>query len=568
MGCPPCVTTSPYQCTENALYLYGGFSGTISSSEMANSGGGECCQIATNGCESTYANGCFYDDWDCNDATGFNSLGADNSCCTIENIVWFEYNTSLTEIIHVKVCATSCSGSGSCAQLFIVESTGKLPSGTIKKYHVENDCFIGCVNYSMNVTAGNTVYIGVDGNGNIACDVEVKVVGNLLCALYSESGVKTSSTINITDISAQSGGYDLWHNNEGCPFKYGVCWNTVGNPDVYDSKISAGDEYISSPYFVEIDGLCPSTTYYVKAWSWTDAGYSYGQEETFTTIASVPIPSTLTAATTNICEATATSGGNVLDDYCTMVTQRGVCWNTIGSPTIADNYTNDGSGTGTFNSNLTDLIGGTTYYIRAYATNANGTAYGSEEVFTTLTTSLSDLTTLAVNNITGITANSGGHITTDNCFSVIQRGVCWNTTGNPNLTDDITDNGAGVGIFTSILSGLTPSTTYYVRSYATNAMGTSYGQEEVFITSTIAGLETYHFGFKLSPNPTTGVMEVVSDDVIELIEITDVMGRVVFNEKLQMKNYKLNISDLSEGVYYLKVTYSNGTFSQQKLIKK
>ena len=77
-------------------------------------------------------------------------------------------------------------------------------------------------------------------------------------------------------------------------------------------------------------------------------------------------------------------GGNVTSDGGGTVTERGVCWRTTPNPTIADDTTVDGSGTGTFTSDLLPLTENTTYYVRAYATNSAGTAYGNEEVFTTI----------------------------------------------------------------------------------------------------------------------------------------------------------------------------------------
>jgi hypothetical protein len=82
----------------------------------------------------------------------------------------------------------------------------------------------------------------------------------------------------------------------------------------------------------------------------------------------------------------ATSGGNITDDGGANITTRGVCYSINTNPTTADNITNDGNGTGTFTSNLSGLTASTTYYLRAYATNSAGTAYGNEFSFTTPTT--------------------------------------------------------------------------------------------------------------------------------------------------------------------------------------
>ncbi len=80
----------------------------------------------------------------------------------------------------------------------------------------------------------------------------------------------------------------------------------------------------------------------------------------------------------------ATSGGTVSNDGGATVTARGVCWSTTANPTTANSYTTDGSGTGSFTSNQSGLTQNTTYYVRAYATNSVGTAYGNEVSFTTL----------------------------------------------------------------------------------------------------------------------------------------------------------------------------------------
>ena len=90
-----------------------------------------------------------------------------------------------------------------------------------------------------------------------------------------------------------------------------------------------------------------------------------------------------TTAITNISSSGATSGGNITSDGGSAIVDRGVCWSTSSSPTIADDHTNDGNSVGVFVSALNGLSAGTTYYVRAYATNANSTAYGNQVSFTT-----------------------------------------------------------------------------------------------------------------------------------------------------------------------------------------
>jgi len=198
------------------------------------------------------------------------------------------------------------------------------------------------------------------------------------------------------------------------------------------------------------------------------------------------LPTVITTAVTSITDTTATSGGNITSDGGTTVTTRGVCWNTSTNPVATANHTTNGTGTGTFTSSITGLTANTTYYVRAYATNSVGTAYGNEVFFTTAsaTASFAVLTTTAVSSIATTSAISGGNVTSDGGASVIARGVCWNTSTNPVATANHTTDGTGTGTFTSNITSLTLDTTYYVRAYATNSVGTAYGNEVFFTTST------------------------------------------------------------------------------------
>jgi uncharacterized repeat protein (TIGR02543 family) len=193
-------------------------------------------------------------------------------------------------------------------------------------------------------------------------------------------------------------------------------------------------------------------------------------------------PTVTTTAVTNITATTATSGGNVTISY-SAVTARGVCWSTSGNPTTANSKTIDGTGLGVFTSNLTGLTPGTTYYLRAYATNSCTTSYGIQVSFTTAIAAPT-VTTAAVANVTTTMASSGGNVTSGT--SVTARGVCWNTAGSPTTANSKTVDGGGLGVFASSLTGLSPGTTYYVRAYATNAGGTSYGNQVSFTATLLA----------------------------------------------------------------------------------
>jgi uncharacterized protein (TIGR02145 family) len=194
-----------------------------------------------------------------------------------------------------------------------------------------------------------------------------------------------------------------------------------------------------------------------------------------------------TTAVGNITGTTAVSGGNITNNGGSPVTQRGVVWSTAPNPTTANNQSSDGSGTGSFTSNLTGLTANTTYYVRAYAINSAGTAYGNEVSFTTNISNLATIITFSVNSITDSTAISGGDIIDDGGSPVTQRGVVWSTAPNPTTANNQSSDGSGTGSFTSNLTGLTATTTYYVRAYAINSAGTAYGNEVSFTTTAGGG---------------------------------------------------------------------------------
>jgi hypothetical protein len=190
-----------------------------------------------------------------------------------------------------------------------------------------------------------------------------------------------------------------------------------------------------------------------------------------------------TTAITGITQTTAISGGIISYQGISAVIDRGICWSTSPNPTLSNNFVSNGSGSGSFISNLTGLTIATTYYVRAFATNSGGTTYGNQISFI-IPASVPSVTTNAVSLLSSTSASGGGTISSDNGAAVLARGVCWSTSINPTIANSITNNGTGIGSFTSSLTGLSASTTYYIRAYATNSVGTAYGNEISFTTST------------------------------------------------------------------------------------
>jgi len=289
--------------------------------------------------------------------------------------------------------------------------------------------------------------------------------------------LNTSNVTNITLNSATCGG-TITSDGAASITARGICWGTAVNPTILNSKTSDG---VGTGNFISnITGLTGNTHYYVRAYATNTAGTSYGSQISFITS---PLLSTLvTTTTSSITQTTATSGGNVTNDGGATVTARGVCWSTSANPTTANSKTINGTGTGVFTSSITGLTATTTYYLRAYATNSVGTSYGNEISFPTNSVVLPTLTTTAASSRTQSTAMSGGNLISDGGETITALGVCWSTSANPTIANNKTTNGIGAGGFASLITGLTTNTTYYVRAYATNSVGTGYGNNLSYIS--------------------------------------------------------------------------------------
>ncbi len=196
-----------------------------------------------------------------------------------------------------------------------------------------------------------------------------------------------------------------------------------------------------------------------------------------------PAFATLTTnVATSVTNITAISGGNITSDGGTPVTARGICWSTSPNPTISNDTTKNGSGLGLFTSNLSNLLGNTIYYVRAYAINTSGISYGNQISFTTIAPVFPNLSTTAISAITSVSAATGGSIINNGGAPITARGVVWDTFVNPDITKNKSINGTGNGVFIDTIRGLIGSKTYYVRAYATNSVGTAYGAGVTFTT--------------------------------------------------------------------------------------
>ena len=299
--------------------------------------------------------------------------------------------------------------------------------------------------------------------------------------------VTTEGITEIGTTTATGGGVVIDHGGSQVTER-GVCWGISDNPSIAGDHSTDGGG--TGSYVSHLIGLTCNTEYYVRAYATNASGTGYGQSEVFTThYCDVVKPTVTTTSIANITDVSALCGGEVTDNGGGTITARGMCWSNSLYPTIFGSHTTETGGIGTFTSELTGLTCNTVYYVRAYATNSAGTSYGEQMSFNTsgCQTGLPTVTSQPVTNVTETEATSGGYVTDDGGSSVTARGVCWNTTGSPEVTDNHTTDGNGTGTFASQITGLTCNTWYYARAYATNSSGTAYGVDQTFTTDACSG---------------------------------------------------------------------------------
>ncbi|MEI7525203.1 MAG: hypothetical protein WCJ95_12775, partial [Mariniphaga sp.] len=293
---------------------------------------------------------------------------------------------------------------------------------------------------------------------------------------YKNDGSTVTPSWTITDINEN---FDWQAANDPCTIELGSGWRIPNYSEWFNVDASGGwiDWYgpWNSGLKLHAAGSLNNTNgslfnrgFNGNYWSNTQAeatrgwglsflpGFSYitsiykADGITLRCIQGTPSPNLPTVTTTpasNINQITATSGGNVTSDGGASVTSRGVCWSISSNPTTANSHTTDGSGTGSFVSNLTGLTPNTLYYVRAYATNSVGTAYGNEVTFTTLAWSCGS--SFTINHVAGNVAPVTKTVTYGTVTNIPgETSKCWITSNlgadhQATSKDDATEASAG-----------------------------------------------------------------------------------------------------------------------------
>lgn len=255
---------------------------------------------------------------------------------------------------------------------------------------------------------------------------------------------------------------------------------TNPKPEYKDERVeSTGNFEFSS----SITGLEQNTTYYVRAFASNIAGSTLGNVISFTTSKYI-LPTVVTSPISNIAETTATCGGTVLNEGSHAVTERGICWDTAPNPTVKYGRSKDGSGIGSFVSNLYSLQPYKLYYVRSYATSEAGTAYGEGVTITTLggnkPTVVASARTSGTTLYATVIVKSKG---SDNLKSISVG--CFDLEGNSVGKVSSSSSWSSQDVSPSVnyeISGLSRNNEYYVVGYATNGVGKAASEKVYFST--------------------------------------------------------------------------------------
>ena len=254
-------------------------------------------------------------------------------------------------------------------------------------------------------------------------------------------------------------------------------------PDVNDSHVPMGKQ--TEEFSTLIDNLPLGTTCYVRAYAVNEYGTGYSDVYAFSTVSpEEPVLSTILQVTASNFSISVKA--DIEDEGAAPVTKNGFCWSTTNKqPTLADNIKElDGQ---TMELTLENLEPGITYYIRAYATNEIGTTYSEVFTFTAAEAKAPVLSAPTEVESSDFSIKVESQITDGGTASVTQAGFCWSTTNKlptvedsmKDLTSQLTDANRKISLS---LTDLQPNTTYYIRSFAVNKFGTTYGEVYTFKT--------------------------------------------------------------------------------------
>lgn len=287
--------------------------------------------------------------------------------------------------------------------------------------------------------------------------------------------VITATVTDITGTTATGRG-EITDLGVPVPTSHGVCYSTSPNPTA--PCTNEGLVVTSGSFSSAIFGLMPNTTYYVRTYASNAFFTIYGSEMSFTTDPVAPTVTTQAASGVGINSATLNAEVNGQNSSTIGIFEYGLSAE-YGSTVTADQNPVAGYTNTSVSKTISGLLSNATYHFRVVGHNDAGISSGNNMFFTTKGV-LPTVITQNINSIQGNSAIGGGEVIDQGSDEVTARGVCWSESPAPTTNDSCTIDDSGPGAFQSLISNLSTNTSYYVRAYATNTLGTSYGPEQTF----------------------------------------------------------------------------------------
>lgn len=282
----------------------------------------------------------------------------------------------------------------------------------------------------------------------------------------------------------------------------GFCYSTSSTPTIQDQVVACGNGKGWFSATINTKDLSVSSTYYFRPYATNSKGTAYGSSFSHTT--GDGLPSVVSLGSSSVKATSASIGGRLDSNGGYSITERGVCWDTEGTPSIEKSHKYiDGNEYSNYWIDVDNLAPNTRYYARAYAKNINGVSYGmlvdfktKEGIPTVETTQLKRGNTII---------ECYGNVSSDGGFSISRRGFCYSTHSSPSLNDNVVDYTPGTGEYMVSIDGLNEGTTYYVRAFAQNQQGIVYGGEKSILTYVLATFSVVDENGKGIPGATVRI---------------------------------------------------------------
>ncbi|MDE7455087.1 MAG: carboxypeptidase regulatory-like domain-containing protein [Prevotella sp.] len=335
--------------------------------------------------------------------------------------------------------------------------------------------------------AGTNEAVIVVRSSNGSSDVKVTAVG----AEHIAPKLNTLPVTNVTSSSATLNG-EITHKGAPEYTERGFVYSQNPKPTLENTIAKLTCPVTSVDKFsYDIDGLTHNKTYYVRAYATNKDGTAYSSNEIKFTTDDYMLPKLNTLSVTNITSSSATLNGEITHKGIPEYTERGFVYSLSSKPTLENTITKltcPVTSASKYSYDIDGLVPNKTYYVRAYAVNKSGIAYSSNEIKFTTDFALPQVTTLDVvdPDISAGKATFRGNVTFAGDPPYTERGFVFGTLPKPTINDNKkVANGSGQTGAYSIFATNLPTTTYYVRAYATSPDGTAYGEQKTISTEWI-----------------------------------------------------------------------------------